>query len=92
MNKALPLIIIAGIVFVLNYEAYYWDPCGGDTCFSVEGHHVAPKVIYCDSLGCVEDILEETGIEHLSSIFRIDYTENTATIKPVRIKYKATLK
>ena len=90
--KIITLLTIFGTIFILNYEGWYWDPCDGHGhCFAIDGHHVPEKTVFCDSLSCVEETLDKTGANNLESAYRIDYSDETATIKKVKIGYRATI-
>ena len=96
MDKIVNILLAIGIIFVLEYEAYYWwgdfNPCKSDgTCFAIERHYIPARTIYCDSIECVERNIEATGIEHFIGAYQIEYDTESATIKHLKIKYKATV-
>ena len=93
MKHLLILFMIIGTIFVLEYEGYYFGPCQGGVCYAIEGYDVSPETKFCDSLKCVEETLDQTGTEHLKNVYKITYDTRlkTSEIKPVSIKYRATI-
>ena len=90
--KILMAFLLVGVIFVIEYDGYYFNPCNGSgNCFAIDGYEVAGDKVFCDSLECVENKLYETGIDHINKIYRIEYSESDATIRKVKIKFKATL-
>ena len=104
MKNLMMFLTIFGVFFILNYEGYYFNPCDGDVCLAIPGYTVAPDTKICDSLLCVEGLLEKTGMEHFKNAYKItlnfcgfiiliyDEYNKTAKIEPVEITYKATVK
>jgi len=90
-RKIIAICCVVGVIFVMEYNGYYWDPCDGNHCFAIDGYEVDDKTVFCDSLQCVEDNLEKTGTEHLDKIYKIEYDEENITIKRVGISYRATV-
>jgi hypothetical protein len=95
--QALSLI---GIIFVMQYEGYYYDPChydvdtGMTTCYAINGYEVRPETVYLNSVKEVEDQINKSGIEHISGIYKIDYDIiiGSSSIKKVEITHRVTVK
>jgi phosphoribosylaminoimidazole (AIR) synthetase len=102
MKKIISAIFLIGTIFIINYKGYDVDPCsysgtdGVGTCFAIMPYSVKAKSIFCDNIDCVEKTINETGLDYITGIYKIDYGnvpgELNATIKEVAIKLKATIK
>jgi hypothetical protein len=67
------------------------DDNGNCTCLAINGYHVDPEIVFCDSTQEVEKVLNKTGIDHLKAIYQIEYTAKEASVREVKVKYRATI-
>lgn len=91
MKTLITMVLIIGTIFIMEYDGYYFDPCSGNMCLSIEGYHVPAKTIFYGSIGEIEEHLNKTGMDHLEGIYEIRYNPQSATIRKVNIKYRATI-
>ena len=93
--KILMAFLLVGVIFVMEYGEDDCVTCLGWTNgFSINGMYddiETINTVFCDSIECVENNLSETGIKNVRNIYRIEYSNTDATIRKVKIKFKATL-
>ena len=93
MRKLCLLVALMGAFYVLSYDKYYFNPCSGNICLAISGYDVDAKDIICDSLKCVEGILNsQGGTDHLRYIHKIEYSQFDGVKPSVRIEEVKTKK
>lgn len=91
-------LISALILFVIQFEGYYWDPCSftgrTGTCYAIDGYEASQETIVCTTVDCVNEIINKRGIEHLEGVYKIDFDSfslqegSKATLKKMQVKHK----
>ena len=89
-------------LFIVQFEGYYWDPCtyAGNigSCYAVEGFDVPREVVFCDSIHCIDKILNERGIKYLEGVYQVNFDKysikdgSTATLNKLEVEHRVGVK
>jgi len=64
------------VVYLIHYEGYYWSPCSGNTCYTIncgsDGCWTDEDKTMCPDKQCIKDKLKQRGEQHLKGVWEID--------------------
>lgn len=79
------------VFFLVEYEAYEWNPCSGGNCLAIycgeDGMCDTPaKQFFVKTLDEVREIIDRNGTDHLLGMYRIDYDRKAQKADVIELK------
>ncbi|MCE5265678.1 MAG: hypothetical protein LLG97_19390 [Deltaproteobacteria bacterium] len=96
------LLLVFSMFYLVEYEAYQWDPCtldaqtGIGNCLAINcppgGCVVEATQDICADIACVRNILDKKGVEHLKGVWKVRWlgTGDSPVVLVDRMKPVAT--
>ena len=78
------------VFFLVEYEAYEWNPCSNGTCLSIDcGGPLCkspPKQFFVKTIEEVRQLVDRNGTDHLGGMYHIEWDGETKSAAVIELK------